>query len=115
MFCPKCRAEYKEGITVCADCNVPLVYELPPEPEKKVEYVEYAEVLITYSMSDVVMIKSILDAHGIKYFFKGERFTQVRPLVDPARLMVKKDEVEKAKELLKDLDTKFWAFSLPEE
>jgi hypothetical protein len=43
MICPQCRAEYREGFTVCADCDVPLVphYETgtaldvpatPPEP-----------------------------------------------------------------------------------
>jgi hypothetical protein len=25
MMCPKCRAEYRRGFTVCADCDVPLV------------------------------------------------------------------------------------------
>ncbi len=25
MWCPKCRIEYREGITVCADCGTPLV------------------------------------------------------------------------------------------
>ncbi len=25
MWCPKCRTEYREGITVCADCGTPLV------------------------------------------------------------------------------------------
>ena len=33
MFCPKCRAEYREGFTVCADCGVPLVETLPASPE----------------------------------------------------------------------------------
>jgi hypothetical protein len=33
MFCPECQAEYRQGFTRCADCDVDLVYELPREPE----------------------------------------------------------------------------------
>jgi hypothetical protein len=40
MICPQCRAEYREGFTMCADCDIPLVpqYEtgtaldMPPTP-----------------------------------------------------------------------------------
>lgn len=32
MFCPTCKCEYLEGFTTCADCSVPLVAQLPPEP-----------------------------------------------------------------------------------
>jgi hypothetical protein len=32
MFCPACQAEYREGFTVCADCNVPLVLNLRTPP-----------------------------------------------------------------------------------
>jgi hypothetical protein len=29
MFCPQCQAEYRQGFTRCADCDVDLVYVLP--------------------------------------------------------------------------------------
>lgn len=32
-WCPKCRNEYVEGITTCADCGIELVDELPAEAE----------------------------------------------------------------------------------
>lgn len=34
-WCPKCRLEYREGITVCADCNSPLVEESELADEKQ--------------------------------------------------------------------------------
>ncbi|MGO8990356.1 MAG: putative signal transducing protein [bacterium] len=102
MFCPKCRTEYREGFYVCTDCNSDLVDELPPEEVP--EFTEYAEVLGTYNPADVALIRSILDAENITYYFNAEHFMYVRPLGEPVRLMVKKDEARKAKEVLKDLD-----------
>jgi hypothetical protein len=31
MFCPGCKAEYRQGFTRCSDCDVDLVYTLPRE------------------------------------------------------------------------------------
>ena len=33
MFCPHCESEYRDSITHCSDCDVPLVAELRPEIE----------------------------------------------------------------------------------
>ena len=33
MWCPVCRAEYRKGFEVCADCGAPLVDAPPPSPE----------------------------------------------------------------------------------
>ena len=44
MFCPKCKAEYREGFETCSDCDLKLVHELPPEPDP--EFVEYQELLL---------------------------------------------------------------------
>jgi hypothetical protein len=33
MYCPQCRGEYQDHVTMCAHCEVELVAELPPEDE----------------------------------------------------------------------------------
>ena len=38
------------------------------------------------------------------YYFNAEHFMYVQPLVQPVRLMVKTDEAERAKEMLRDLN-----------
>ena len=105
MFCPKCRTEYKNGITVCADCDVPLVdalpekEELPPEPP----YKAYEGL---YSSAEIAVIKSILDDAGIDYYFKGERFQTIHiPLVDPAILMIREDQYEDALKILRQMES----------
>jgi len=102
MFCPNCRAEYREGFVVCADCNINLVDGLPDEPEP--EFVEFREVLATYNPADVAFIKSLLESEGIQHFFKGEHFMYVRPLADPVRLMIRIDQVEEAAEILESVE-----------
>jgi hypothetical protein len=113
MFCPKCRAEYRVWFTECADCKIPLVPVLPPEP--KPEYVEYGEVLSTFNIGDIAIIKSILDKEELTYYFKGDQLHAVRPMVEPARLIVRKDQVQKAIELLKDLDLNYLTFSVDKD
>ena len=101
MFCPKCRTEYRQGIERCADCGVDLMASLPPEPATG--YVAYEEILATFNAGDIAIIKSILDAEKITYYFRGEHLV-LRPMADAARLMVKKEEAEAARELLQDLN-----------
>lgn len=101
MFCPECKSEFIEGIMKCPVCNINLIKELPPEPEP--EFVDYTEVLATYSPADISFLKSLLDSEGIFYFFKGEHFMYVRPLADPVRLMVRTDQLQQAIDLLHDV------------
>lgn len=112
MFCPKCRAEYREGFYKCSDCDTELTDELPPESETRFEFVDFKEVTLTYNPADIASIKCILDSENISYFFKGEHFSYVRPLADPARLMVRKDQVNYVKEILKNLKLSFIGINL---
>jgi len=102
MYCPKCRTEYVEGISVCADCNVPLVAELN-ETDQSSELVDFEEILTTFNAGDIALIKSILDGEGITYYFSGEESNYMLPLTQPPKLMVRKEQAEQAREVLKDL------------
>lgn len=116
MFCPKCGAEYREGFTHCPDCDVDLVEELPKsksknQKEETEENTTFVHVLSTYNLGDIALIKSILDNEGIEYFLQGENTAYIRGYMDPTILMVKNDQVEIVKELLKDFHVKWGMFS----
>ena len=97
MFCPQCRREYREGFYTCKDCGISLVTELPLEPAQGC--LEFEEILISLSASDVAMIKSLLDSEGINYYFKGESpYSNASPT-----LMVRKDQAEEARQILEGL------------
>jgi len=104
MFCPECKAEYVEGIKVCADCDVPLVDKLPEEKELPPKP-PYKQLKAFFTSAEIAIIKSILDDAKIDYYFRGERFQTMHvPLVDPAILMIRGDQFEAAKKLLEELE-----------
>jgi Putative prokaryotic signal transducing protein len=111
MFCPKCRAEYKEGVTECGECGVSLVAILPEKPAHEGQKdIDFVSIVRTFNPQDIAIIRSILDGSGIEYYIQGEEGVLVRPLVDPANVMVVKDQAADAIELLKDLDLSFYMF-----
>ncbi len=68
---------------------------------------KFVELLATCNTTEIVMIQSILDGAGIKYVFVGKPLGRIYPtLTKPARLMVEKDKLAIARELLKDLKFK---------
>ena len=103
MFCPKCRTEYREGFTVCGDCGTTLVPELPPEPPAEItsEGADFEEVLGFMDEGVVAIVKSLLDEEDIEYYIVGEFSVSKGP---DQKLMVRKDQAERAREILKDLE-----------
>lgn len=75
------------------------------------EKLNFVRMVSTFSQVDVAMIKSIL-GDEIVYYFKDENFMSVRPLLEPAILMVREDYVAEVRELLKDYDLKFMGISV---
>ena len=101
MFCPHCHSEYKKGIDVCSQCGVTLVPELPEESPP--EFIEFEEILATFNAVEIAIIKSLLDPEGIDYYFKSEFFNYMEPLAQPAKLMVRKDQADEARQILREL------------
>ncbi|UCF71188.1 MAG: DUF2007 domain-containing protein [candidate division WOR-3 bacterium] len=110
MICPKCKAQYIRGIYVCADCDVPLVDQLPDDeqPENAEDIgcqdATFLDVYVTGNAGEIALIRSLLDDAGIDYHFSGERFSMLHSGVYPSRLFVREDQCEEALEILRDLN-----------
>ncbi|MDT8396845.1 MAG: hypothetical protein RRA32_10470 [bacterium] len=91
--------------TECAECNVPLVHELPedtsPTPVTGPDG-DLVPVFSTYNPAEVMMVKSLLDAEEIVYNFQGELFKGSGVFIVPAMLFVAKAEARKVAEILED-------------
>jgi hypothetical protein len=73
MFCPQCKAEYRQGIAECADCQVPLVASLPEGQEILVDTVSAGTLIPLWEGQDLALHTSLLqelDAASIPYFNK---------------------------------------------
>ena len=58
-WCPKCRNEYREGFTVCADCGVELVDKLGEKEESK-------SSLLTGPIEELEHLMEFLNASKVK-------------------------------------------------
>lgn len=96
MYCPSCRAEFREGFFRCEDCDVALVETLPEERVKP----GYVELATVFTEGEIALIKANLDQAGVDYYFHGEQAHRLAPLPFGARLMVREDQKEEAEALL---------------
>ncbi len=112
-FCPKCRAEYIEGVEECPDCQVLLVDELPPKEES--EYVEMVELEKVPDEVSGVMMKGILVNNGIDAVLKAAKIPWYDGIASTwstyywGILLVPEDQLERSRkildEYLKSLET----------
>lgn len=106
-FCPKCRADYREGFIVCADCGVDLVNELPPLPELPKRSKQETEplVLIATAPNEPLanMWADILLQQNIHVLVKKMPITPAYQLFaanTPQQIYVLASDADRAKEIL---------------
>jgi hypothetical protein len=101
-FCPSCRAEYRDGFTRCAECDVELVAELPAQNlnERDPDKVKLAELASFPNASEAEMIQELLESNGINTVIRGD----VDPIgatsgAEPATLLVDDNDLARAREI----------------
>jgi len=77
LYCPKCKAEYSRDIIQCAACKVSLVDSLTSaiEPEN-----EPIELFKTQDIALLMVVKSVLESAGIRFWVRGEEGLRLFPM-----------------------------------
>lgn len=73
MFCPLCKAEYRQGYTRCSDCDVDLVAALPPQadpppPESDDAGPDSVVLCQEDDPATLTAVLGVLQERGIRYF-----------------------------------------------
>lgn len=73
MFCPKCGDEFRPGFSVCPECAVSLVDELPPQESPEAQANQELVTVATFrTMFDASVARGALEADGLSSFVPGE-------------------------------------------
>ena len=73
MKCPKCKAEYQNGIEICVDCGVSLVFNLPiDKPLKEISWIKLGPVSGKIFAD---MIADVLSQKKIPHYLKADFLT----------------------------------------
>lgn len=105
-FCPKCRSEYVDAVTVCTECGVALVDVLP---SKTIDpSVELVQVYRAQGELDAQVVRSLLEANAIDCMLSGESVRLTHGLtVDglaEVKILVRAEDAERARDVISSSD-----------
>jgi hypothetical protein len=85
LYCPSCKAEFRDGVLGCADCGVELVEELLDSPgeEDEEEEVEFERLLEIGDEDDFALLAAGLDEAGIAWLVDSEEARAAQPSAAP--------------------------------
>jgi hypothetical protein len=108
MFCPQCRAEYREGFFRCSDCDIPLVDQLPADrpdrqPRSETDHAELVLLRTFPSAIEADLAKTALDSIGIDSVVRSDNKGGQTPglaFSQGVELLVRADDVAAANDML---------------
>jgi len=104
-YCPKCRAEYRDGFTQCADCQELLINNLPPI-EKPKSHPQPVKVFVAMYPTEATIVKSMLESSGLSPIIFDEMTIALQPFYSTAiggvKILVPEDEAEDAKVIINE-------------
>jgi len=102
-FCPSCGVEYREGVSLCADCGVELT-EAPPRPVQPVEWMTVEE---TGDEAEAAIVEGFLVEQGITVrvlSHHDREFPTTIGTLSTVEVQVPIDDLDRALEALTALD-----------
>lgn len=116
IICPSCQStiaidqdEQKKKLVRCPECD--SLINIATKPPEIIKDKKYIQILSSMNQGDLGIIKSMLDDGSIDYFVNGENFLSVDPLIQPARIMIREDQLEEAREIIKDFELHIFGVS----
>jgi Putative prokaryotic signal transducing protein len=103
MFCPRCKAEYRVGFTRCNECDLALVYRLPPTHQVISEMEPELVVVRTYNNKlDADVARMTLEAAGIESMLRSEGVSIIQslPMAKEIELLVTSEDAHDADQIL---------------
>ena len=109
MICPKCGSEFVEGVTICPDCEIQLVYQISENISENFDNDKNHNYLFVYTpinSQEVALIRMIMERDCIPYFIKNEPVhkTVIFSIRGPGeiQLYVAEEFAEDTKKLLRE-------------
>lgn len=122
-FCPKCRDEFQDWVSVCPDCRVKLVYNLKPLPKPVKKNKLASEKIVTIARfshpEEADIVSARLESEGISSFVADAHTVtanwSLSNAIGGVRLQVRESEAAEAKRILSLAEPNIQAAASSEE
>ncbi|HSW56606.1 MAG TPA: DUF2007 domain-containing protein [Ignavibacteriaceae bacterium] len=106
--CPNCKYEYITGITICPDCNTPLVDSVDLSKYSDLSEDDWVLVYTAFSEIEADMLKENLESAGISASVLSQKDSSFPAPGDlsTVKLFVKKADVHDALEFIQEVKRK---------